>query len=117
MAGCSCRGSPRSYMSRRSCRSAFRSIREHHGFPAVQDDAILEVVAQRARQHAPLDVAALADQIGRRIAMADPLNVLLDDRPLVEVTGHIMRGGADHLDTALVRLVIGPRALEARQER
>ena len=31
--------------------------------------------------------------------------------------GDVMRGGADQLDAALMRLVIGPRALEARQER
>ena len=31
--------------------------------------------------------------------------------------GDVMRGGADQLDAALVRLVVGPRPLEARQER
>ena len=31
--------------------------------------------------------------------------------------GDVMRGGADQLDAALMRLVIGTRALEARQER
>jgi hypothetical protein len=49
--------------------------------------------------------------------MADALDVLVDDRSLVEVARHIMRGGADQLHAALVRLVIRTRALEARQER
>ena len=70
----------------------------------------------RAGEHAALDVAALADQVLGRVAMADPLDVLLDDRPLVEVGGDIMRGGADHLHAARMRLVIGLGALEAGQE-
>ena len=68
-------------------RSANLSVHEHHGLAAVQDDAILEVIADRARQHAPLDVAALADEIVGRVAMADALDVLVDDRPLVEIAG------------------------------
>jgi hypothetical protein len=74
-------------------------------------------MAHGARQHAALDVAALAREIFRRVAMADALDVLVDDRAFVEVARNIMRGGADQLDAALMGLVIGPRALEARQER
>ena len=59
----------------------------------------------------------LRDEIFRRVAVADALDVLVDDRALVEVARDVMRGGADQLDAALMRLVIGPRALEARQER
>ena len=61
------------------------SIHEHHGLAAVEDDAILEMIAHRARQHAAFDVAALADEIFRRVAMADALDVLVDDRAFVEV--------------------------------
>src|ERR1700686_5449040 len=93
------------------------SIREHHGLAAVEDDAVRQVIADRARQHPALDVAALAHEIVGRIAMADALDVLVDDRALVEVAGDVMRGGADQLDAALMRLVIGARALESRQER
>jgi len=75
------------------------------------------MIAHRARQHAALDVAALANQIVGRIAMADALDVLVDDRPLIKRAGDVMGGGADQFDAALMRLVIGPRALEARQER
>ena len=74
-------------------------------------------MAHRARQHPAFDIAALADQIFGRIAMADALDVLVDDRALIERAGDVMRGGADQFDAALMRLVIGPRALEARQER
>ena len=37
--------------------------------------------------------------------------------PSSSTGGHVMRGGPDQLDAALVRLVIGLGALEARQER
>src|SRR4051794_38440411 len=92
-------------------------IHEHHGLAAVEDDAVIEVVADRTRQHAALDVAALADEILRRVAMADALDVLVDDRTLVEVARDVMGGGADQLHAALMSLVIGLCTLETRQER
>src|ERR1700738_3520024 len=93
------------------------SIHEHHGLAAVEDHTVVQMIADRARQHAAFDVAPLADQIVGRIAMADALDVLVDDRALIEVAGDVMRGSTDQLDAALKRLVIGPRALETRQER
>src|ERR1700759_5032889 len=101
--------------SRKMRRTA--SIHEHHGLAAVEDDAILQMMAHRARQHAALDIAALADEVFGRIAVTDALDVLIDDRAFIEGTGDVMRGGADQFDAALMRLMVGPRALEARQER
>src|SRR6476620_5149980 len=94
-----------------------RLIHEHHGLAAVEDHAVLQMIAYRACQHAALDVATLASEIVWRIAVADALDVLIDDRALIEIAGDVMRGGADQLDAALVRLVIRPRALESRQKR
>ena len=37
-----------------------------------------------ARQHAAFDIAALANEIFGRIAMADALDILVDDRTLIE---------------------------------
>jgi hypothetical protein len=82
-------------------------IHKHHGLAAVEDHAVLQMIAYRARQHAALDVAALASKIVGRIAMADALDILVDDRAFIEVAGNVMRGGTDQLDAALVRLVIG----------
>src|SRR5437899_1939576 len=93
------------------------SIHEHHGLAAVEDDAILEMMAHGAREHAALDIAALAREIFRRVAMADALDVLVDDRAFVEIAGNVMRGRADQLDAAFMGLMVGTRALEARQER
>ena len=41
---------------------------------------------------------------------------LLDDRPVVEVLGHIVSGGTNQLDPPLPGPVIGLRALESRQK-
>ena len=89
---------------------------EHHRAAAIEEDAIVEVMAHSLGQHAPLNVAAPADQILRRVPVGNRLHVLGDDRPLVEVRCHVMRRGANHLHAARMGLVIGPRALEARQE-
>jgi hypothetical protein len=51
-----------------------------------------------------------------RVRMGDRFDVLMDDRAFVEVGGDIVRGRADHLHAARVRLVIGLGALEAGQE-
>src|SRR3984893_1868502 len=93
------------------------SIHEHHGLAAVQDHAIRQMVAYRPRQYPAFDIAALAHQIVGGIAMADALDVLVDDRAFIECAGDVMRGGADQLDAALMRLMVGPRALEAWQKR
>src|SRR6202142_4798987 len=56
-----------------------RSIHEHHGLAAIEDHAILQMMPHGTRQHAPLDIAALAHEIIGRVAMADALDVLVDD--------------------------------------
>ena len=71
----------------------------------------------RAGQHLGLDVAAGADHRVLVVGVVDAHHVLLDDRALVEVGGHVVRGRADELDAAVEGLVVGLGALEARQER
>src|SRR4051812_47124004 len=90
---------------------------KYHRLPTIEDYAVLEMMAHGAGQHAAFDITALSREVFRRIAVANAFDVLVDDRALVEVAGDVMRGRADQLDAALMRLVIGPRALEARQER
>ena len=51
-------------------------------------------------QHRPLDVAPGPAQIVDRLAVIDPGDVLLDDRPGVEFGGDVVRGRADQLDAA-----------------
>jgi hypothetical protein len=62
------------------------------------------------------DVAADGGEVLGRQRVVHALDVLFDDRALVEVGRHVVRGGADQLDAARMRLEVGPRALEAGQE-
>src|SRR3546814_596174 len=96
--------------------SARPSLREDDRVRAVQYDSIVQVIAHGARQHPPLDIASLADQVVRPVPVAHMLHVLFDDRPLVEIGRHIMRRRADDLHAARMGLMIGFRALETAQE-
>src|ERR1700748_205643 len=80
-------------------------IHKHHGLAAVADDAVFEMMAHCARQHPAFDVASLADEVFGRVAMADALDVLVDDRAFVERAGNVMGGGANQFDAALMGLV------------
>src|SRR3546814_3785136 len=96
--------------------SARPSLREDDRVRAVQYDSIVQVIAHGARQHPPLDIASLADQVVRPVPVAHMLHVLFDDRTLVENGSHLMRLRADDLHAARMVLRIGFRALETGQE-
>ena len=51
------------------------------------------------------------------LAMVDAHDVLIDDRAVVELGGHVVGGRADQLDPALVRAPVGVGARERGQER
>jgi hypothetical protein len=78
---------------------------------------VLDVPAHGPGQHLRLHVLTGGDQRVRPGRVVDPVHVLLDDRPLVQLGRHVVRGRPDQLHPALVRLVIGPGAGEGRQER
>ncbi len=100
-----------------SCsRPAVRSGEDDGAVP-VEQYPVLGVPAHRLRQHPALDVLALGLQRGHRVLVAGPCHVLLDDRALIEVRRHVVRRRPDELDPALVRLGVGARPLEGRQER
>src|SRR5690606_2955103 len=77
---------------------------EDHGPVAVQEDAVLAVPADGAGEGQALDVAAHGHQLLRAVAVVDAGDLLFDDRPLVEVGGDVVGGGADQLHGAGVRL-------------
>jgi O-acetylserine/cysteine efflux transporter len=91
-------------------------LAEDDGLVAVEQDPVVGVPADRAGQGEALGVPADGHQLRRAVRVIDPGDLLLDDRPLVQVGRDVVRGGADQLDAPRVRLVIGPRALEAGQE-
>jgi anti-anti-sigma regulatory factor len=78
--------------------------------------AVLEVVAQAAREHRLFDVLAVAHHVLDRVGVVDADHVLLDDRPLVQIGGDVVAGRADQLDALGPGLVVGTRPDEAGQE-
>ena len=56
-----------------------------------------------AGEDQPLDVAAHALELPGALAVVDADDVLVDDRPVVELLGDVMGGGADQLDPPLMR--------------
>src|SRR5690349_22003463 len=83
-----------------------------HGAIAVHEHAMLHVPLHRPRQYRALDVAAGAHAILEGGCMVDARHVLLDDRPLVERGGDVVRGGTDELHATAMRLVVRACALE-----
>ena len=68
-------------------------------------------------EDAALHVLAERHHVRRGVGMGDAGNVLLDDRPLVQVGGHVVGGRADQLDAAIVGLRVGRAPLkEGRNE-
>ena len=72
-------------MSRDKKSQLHHSVFEHDRLCTMQQNAVFQMTTDSAGQNAALDVAALADQVFGAVAVADPLHVLLDDRPFVQV--------------------------------
>jgi len=79
---------------------------EYDGFRTVDDHAPIEMPGDGPGKDAALDFATLANQILHRVVVADALHVLLDDRPLIEIGGHVMGGGPDQLHAPRKGLMI-----------
>lgn len=68
------------------------------------------------RQDPSLDVCAGPCEVCWGIRVIDPVDGLLNDRALVQISRNVVGGGADELDAALVGLVVWFCALERREE-
>ena len=89
---------------------------ENHRLVPVQQHPALRHVLHGRRQHIALDRAARMRQLLRAHRMVHPYHVLLNNRPLVQITRHKVRRGPHNLHSAVVRLVVWLGALERRQE-
>ena len=83
----------------------------------VEEHPVLGVPPHGSGEHAALDVLTERDQLVDGVGVGHALDVLLDDRALVERGGRVVRGRADELDAAIVGLGVGAGALERGQER
>src|SRR4051794_8480108 len=122
-----CAESSRALRAIRTASSSIRSFRrahacgdratsEHERAPAFDDDAVLKVRTDSACEHDALDVAADADELVGPHRVRDALHVLLDDRTFVELTRCVVRGCANELHSARMRLVVRLCALKRRQK-
>ena len=89
---------------------------KYHGFMAIEQHAVLAVPLDCTRQHAAFGVLPKAGQVFDGVAVIDPRYILLDDGAFVQMRRDIVGGRAYEFDAAIVRLVIGLGAFEARQK-
>ena len=94
-----------------------RRSAEHDGAVAEHEDAPLDVGAHRSGEHDGLEVTAPAGELGDVVTVGHVGDVLGDDWTLVEVRGHVVRGGPDDLDTPVVGLSVRIGPDERRKER
>ena len=93
------------------------SAREDDRAVAVHEDAVLRMEADGLGEDAAFHVLAERHHVLRGVGVRDAGDVLLDDRPLVQVGGHVVGCRADQLDAAIVGLRVGARPLkEGRKE-
>ena len=74
------------------------------------------MVFDRARQCAAFDITTDRHIVIGPQRVADTLDRLVDDGPLVQIAGDVMRRGADQLDAAFMRLGVVIGTLEAGQK-
>src|SRR3546814_13037330 len=83
------------------------SIPEHHRLGSVQEHAVLDMILNGGSEHPAFYITALANQIFGRVRMADRFDILMNDRPFVEVSSDIMGGRTDHFLASRLGLGIG----------
>lgn len=82
-------------------------ISEDYGLVALTNDAIFGMPLHGSGEDCSFHICATGLQVGRRHRVVHSSDVLLDDRPLVEILRHVMRCRADQLDASLAGLPVG----------
>lgn len=83
----------------------------------MHEDSVLNMPFDGTGQNHPLNRTSNALQLINIIAVADPLNILLDNRSAIKLLGHVMGSRPDDLDSALIGLGIRLTTDEGWQER
>src|SRR3546814_10641534 len=88
---------------------------EDYRLVADQEREMRDMSMDSAREDLRLDIAPQADIVCGAFRMCDQDRVLLYDLLLIEVRRHVLSGGPDQFNSSGKGLVVGVRALEARQ--
>ncbi len=83
-----------------------RSV-ENHRLAIVHEYAVVDVPPHRARQDHLFQVATLFEKVFQPVAVRNTDDVLLDNRPLVEILRCVVARRADELYPALECPVVG----------
>ena len=78
--------------------------------------AVLTVPFDSARQDLAFCISTLCGKIVNRQTVVNAGNSLLNDRPLIQICGHVMRGGTNQFNASVVCLKIGFCAFKAWQK-
>src|SRR4029450_4795716 len=94
----------------------WRVLFEYDCLVSVGQDAVFQVHADGLGQGYFFLVATLADQVFDTVPVGEPHHALIDDGAFVQLFGHVVAGGADHLDPSGIGLVIGLAPNEGGQK-
>ena len=90
---------------------------EYDGFFAVDKNTVLGVKTKGLGKHKTFQVPPFADKIVKRILVADPHDILLDNRSLIKLFGNVMTCCTDDFDSPFISLPIGTAANKRWQKR
>ena len=77
---------------------------------------MLEMGAYRPSKNDGLEISTLSSQIGNRVSVTDSCNFLIEDRSFIEFFGDVVGCCANDFHASVMRLSIGIRTDEGRQE-
>src|SRR5579872_5606371 len=83
------------------------------GLIAIEQNAVLDVPADRSGKNHFLEVTAFADKVFHRIAMRHADDVLFDDGAVVQNFGYVVAGSADQFHAPFEGLVVRAGADES----
>ena len=92
------------------------SIRKNDGAVAVDECAVVNVIANAFGESDAFALAAEASEVSGGVEVVNAFDFLFDDGPCIEVVGDVVAGGADEFYATVIGLAVGVGADERGQE-
>ena len=90
------------------------SLREDDGAVSDEQHPVFGPHPHCSGEYETFGVLTEFNDVSSRVAVVDASDVLLDDRPLIELSRDEVSGGANQFDSPMMRLVVGLCAFETR---